>query len=699
MTASSDSRLPIRIMVIGAGPAAVQMHLPELGRLRDRGEIVLAKVCDIHRERAHAARTKFGFLEGAGDGAAALESKDDIDAVYIFGSAQLHYEYGLEALRCGKHLFVEKPVAPSYLQAMELARTARARGLVAVGGHNRRFYHSLAAVRERAGAAGWRFAEAVFHKPEFGTAPPFGAPTWLTANGIHALDALLFMMGGVPEQLTAMSGEPSAAQPDMFSCVMRWSNGSVGSFLCNNSAGVRREEYVFHGPGLTCTVSERGVAVATASGTQEISSPMIGDGIAAEHEAFFRAIRTGETALHSIESIAPSLLVAELIEKGHAGRVRLPQVESAMAPKSARKSLLVTNPERMPEALAQLLPRYEIVSVDEVRRVAGQRPDVVAAILGQSSEPLDAATLAKLPSLAVVGIVGLSIARYEPQSLLARGITLVNASSAYAESVAEFALGLAILARRRAFDSHEDMRRGGWGGDRSGTRLARLIKQTARQMRPAIKAVGLESRSLGAWRKAHRYIEKPGDRPAMRQELRGATAGLIGWGANARAFAQRLVRADVRVFVYSEHAPGEEIRGAGASPASLGEVLAADIVSLHRGLTSQTRHAIGAAELDRLRPGAVLINAARGALIEPKALLVRLKRGDVFACLDTFDHEPLSRSHELRRLPNVFLTAHIAGGSAKMLSDAADEVVRKVVAHLQGAAVDHLPAERLLTMT
>src|SRR6267154_1145730 len=113
------------------------MHLPVLARRRDKGDIVLTLVCDIQRERAAAARHKFGFLEDSGDGTAALE-RQDIDAVYIFGGAQLHYEYGLAALQNGKHLFVEKPIAPSYAQAYNLAEAARIRGLVAVGGHNRR---------------------------------------------------------------------------------------------------------------------------------------------------------------------------------------------------------------------------------------------------------------------------------------------------------------------------------------------------------------------------------------------------------------------------------------------------------------------------------------------------------------------------------------------------------------------------------
>ena len=141
------------------------------------------------------------------------------------------------------------------------------------------------------------------------------------------------------------------------------------------------------------------------------------------------------------------------------------------------------------------------------------------------------------------------------------------------------------------------------------------------------------------------------------------------------------------------------IRAAGAEPATLSAVLAADIVSLHRGLTPATRHFLGTAELDRLRPGSVLINVARGALIEPEALLARLARGDITACLDTFEGEPLPRRDPLRRLPNVVLTSHIAGGSSDMHAAAIREVIGKVAAHLDGRPVETVTAARLATMT
>jgi phosphoglycerate dehydrogenase-like enzyme/predicted dehydrogenase len=702
MSSETTPPRPVRVLVIGAGPASDALHLPVLAGLRDRGDVVLALVCDIQRERAAAARRKFGFLQDSGDAVSALE-RTDIDAVYIFGSAQLHYEYGLLALQKGKHLFVEKPVAPSYAQARELAELARGQGLIAAGGLNRRFAKSLAAVRARAGRAGWRFAEAVFHKPEFCNPPAFGARTWLSANGIHGLDALVFMMGGLPEELAAQTGETAAAQPGAFSALMRWRDGAQAAFLCNNNAGSRREEYAFHAPDETCSVTGAGLTIERkGQPLTTIPLPMQGDGFAAEHDAFLQAIRCGVEPLHGLAAIAPSLFLAELIENGFSGHVQLPGTQlRAAPPRRARegKSILVVRSVELQPALAGLLPQYRLVSLEEVRESAAQRPDIVAALLGRGSTALPADILDRLPHLAVVGIVALSLARHEPEALLARGIRLVNGGSAYAESVAEFALGLAILGRRRAFLSHEVMRAGGWGTVPRAGGFKGMLNRSARGLRPAVKAAGLESFFLSLWKAASPIVGAPGPSAARPRDLQGATVGLVGWGANARAFAERLRRAQAHVLVFSENAREDDIRGGGAVPVSLSEVLAADIVSLHRGLTESTRHCLSAAELAKLRPGTVLINIARGALIEPNALLTRLKRGDIFACLDTYHEEPLIASHPLRSLPNVFLTSHIAGGSPDNYAAAAVEVVRKVAAHLANDVTESISAERMRTMS
>jgi phosphoglycerate dehydrogenase-like enzyme len=708
MPLGNSSTRPLRVLVIGAGPAAAALHLPVLARLQQQGRIVLAVVCDLRPERAAAARRQFGFLEESGDGLAAL-ARPDLDAAYVFADARLHYEYGLAALRNGKHLFVEKPVAPSFLQAQEMAHVAAAGGLSAVGGHNRRFYPSLLRVRAAAGTAGWRYAEAVFHKPEAGKSPPFGARTWLSANGIHALDALLYLMGGLPERVMAMAAAPGATQADTFAALLAWRDGRQGIFLCDNAAGARREEYAFHAVGESYTVTDAGLTIARGETLETEALPAIGAGLLPEHEAFLQAIASGAQAPHSIGALAPSLFMCELIEAGYCGAVRLPEAQHSSGPapgatplprmpaQPAARSILVAQPAALQQALSRRLPGWRLVSVADVVAGPAARPDIEAALLGRGAQPLAPEILAKLPNLAIVGVAGLSLAAYAPAALLARNVALVNASEAYAQSLAEFALALAILARRRGFTSHEAMRRGGWGTAAPVPGLRGELRRAARKLRP-LASGGLESRLRRLWRAAQPLLGTEAPAPQARL-LQGASIGLIGWGASARAFAARLTQAQARVLVYTEHATEAELRAAGAVPGALGEVLAADIVSLHRGLTAATRHFLGAAELARLRPGAVLINVARGALIEPEALLARLRRGDVFACLDTFEAEPLAPNDPLRALPNVFLTSHVGGGSADMHAAAADEVVAKVAAYLRGEPVETLSAERLASMT
>ena len=530
---------------------------------------------------------------------------------------------------------------------------------------------------------------------------PFGAHSWLSANGIHALDAMVFMMGELPENLTAFAAEAGASAPSVFSALMRWRDGAQGVFLCNNSAGARHEEYVFHGVAETVRIAESGLTVEHDAITANTPLVQLGDGIAAEHDAFIEAIRTGVEPIHSIGAIAPSLWLAELIEQSFSGRVVLPTSGTVgMLPQpESTPSILIDRPSEMQEALSRLLPRYRLVSRRDVDSSSASRPDIAAAILGRGSPPLDSDTLSKLPCLRIVGVIGLSISHYDPEGLLARGVTLVNASEAFAESVAEFALALAILGRRRAFASHDVMRAGGWGTDPGTPGIMGLLRRLFRRTRPALAALGLESLLLNARKAMSKTWPSALANSAGPRELTGAVVGLIGWGANARAFTAHLVRAKARILVYSEHAAGKDIIAAGAVPVSLNEALSADVVSLHRGLTANTRHFLGSTELEKLRPGTVLINVARGALTDPDALLARLRRGDIFACLDTYEEEPLSPSHPLRRLRNVFLTSHIAGGSPDMRAVAAEEVIQKICLHLKGHNVHSISTDRLRTMT
>ncbi|HEY2008172.1 MAG TPA: NAD(P)-dependent oxidoreductase [Rhizomicrobium sp.] len=679
-----------RALVIGAGPAAFSMHLPVLARLRDRGEIVLAAICDIREDRAALACRKFDFLQRTGDAAAAL-TRSDIDVVYIFADATLHHQYGLRALHAGKHLFVEKPIAPSFTEACEMADLARSMGLVAVGGHNRRFFPALVEARRSAGSAGWNSADARFHKNELGNSPPFGAKSWLSANGIHALDALIFMMGGLPGHLVSQAEGVSD-----FSALMRWTSGASAVFLSNNRAGARREQYVFHAPGLSCHVEETRLVIEKNGAASNKTFRADHDGLLAEHAAFLSAIRDGSEPDHVLARLAPSLFLAERIEESFCGRLYLPmQRMSPKAPPPPHKVVLIVEGEGLLGPAARLAKEFSLVSLEEVARSSSPRLDIVAALLGHRASALPAEVLNKLPNLRVVGFAGLSLSHLEPDTLLDRGIALMHASQAYAESVAELALGLAILGRRRAFLSHKIMRAGGWGTDPAALGLTGSVRRARRGLRPLLSAFGLEPLAMQAWRKTKPFLGHSSPGTGQVHDLNGATAGLIGWGANAQAFAKRLGAAGVRVLAWSEHG---KIDGE-ASAVSLADALSADLVSLHRGLTPATRHFLGAAELARLKPGAVLINVARGALIEPGALVDRLRQGDIFACLDTYEEEPLAAEHPLRQLPNVFLTPHIAGGAPEMHAAAAEEIVAKVAAYLRGDSAETIPAGRLATMT
>jgi len=708
----SSATHPLRVLVIGAGGMASHTHLPLLAKFRGSGEIVLSVVCDTQRERAAAAKKRFGFSEETADAVSALE-RSDIDAVYIFGSAQMHHEYGALALNLGKHLFVEKPIAPSFALARTLAMTASERGLIAVGGHNRRFFPSFAAAQAEAGRTGWRFIEAIFHKSEYSRPTPFGARTWLTANGIHALDVVVFMMGGLPERIASFAEPVGSAEPRNFSAIMRWRDGCQATFLCDNSAGSRREEYVFHGVERSFSVTAKRLRIESPAGTKETNFNLDAEGFAAEHREFLRAVRGGEEPRHGLATLAPTLYLAELIEDGFIGLVALPDVpegsrkrESALAISSARQAragaVLVLRPSALHEALPALASHHRIISLDDVRASPDACTDVCAAIIGNGGGPLPDDVLAKLPQLAVVGIAGLSLRHYGPETLFERGIHVVNASESYARTVAEFALGLALLGRRRAFLSHEIMRSGGWGVAPGSRGFRALLLRTARASRPLVRGRGIEPPLKAIWGATKAALRMPDTGkggPYALRDFSGVTVGLVGWSANARVFAELLRPFQVKVKVFSEHAADEEIGHVGAQKASLGEVLKADIVSLHRGLTDKTWHCLGAAELALLRPGAVFLNVARGGLVDQTALVARLRRGDIFACLDTYEQEPLPRSHPLRKLHNVFLTSHIAGGTKEMYEAAAREVVEKVVRCLRGEDVKTVSREQWRMMS
>ena len=177
-------------------------------------------------------------------------------------------------------------------------------------------------------------------------------------------------------------------------------------------------------------------------------------------------------------------------------------------------------------------------------------------------------------------------------------------------------------------------------------------------------------------------------------ELRGRTLGIVGCGRIGRATA-RIARAGLgmRVCGYSPSADPERLGRLGiAACASLDELLGrADAVSLHLPLRPETRGLIGRAELGRMKPGAFLVNTARGALVDQAALAEALAGGRLGgAGLDVFTEEPVPADDPLLRLPNVILSPHVAGASDRALEMTALAVAAAILGAARGRRPRHV---------
>jgi D-3-phosphoglycerate dehydrogenase len=173
--------------------------------------------------------------------------------------------------------------------------------------------------------------------------------------------------------------------------------------------------------------------------------------------------------------------------------------------------------------------------------------------------------------------------------------------------------------------------------------------------------------------------------------LAGRTLGLVGFGRTAQALARRARCFDLRVLVYK---PGLDSAAErlGVQPTDLDTLLAqSDFVSLHVPLTSATRHMMGEREFRLMKPGAYLINTARGGVVDENALLKALSEGwiagagiDVYETLSMFDPNPSEIDHPLFHLKNVILTPHSGGCSQESLEHSMSEASRQAISALTG---------------
>ena len=257
------------------------------------------------------------------------------------------------------------------------------------------------------------------------------------------------------------------------------------------------------------------------------------------------------------------------------------------------------------------------------------------------------------PQLKVIANYAVGFDNIDVRAATHRGIVVTNTSSAEVdEAVAEHTWALILALARRIVEADESVRRGAFRG-----------------WEPDI--------FLGT-------------------NVRGKTLGIIGLGKIGTYVARRAKGYNMTV-LYNKHSPDPEAeKELGVKFASLDDLLAtSDVVTLHVSLTEETRHMINPVTLSKMKKGAFLINTSRGSVVEEKALVEALRRGNLAgAALDVFETEP-NVHPELIAMPNVITTPHIASATYEARYKMSEQVVTAVLDVFAGKKPQNLVNEEV----
>lgn len=294
-------------------------------------------------------------------------------------------------------------------------------------------------------------------------------------------------------------------------------------------------------------------------------------------------------------------------------------------------------------ALADVAGRMLITDLDDPAH-DGLLAETEVLVTSWGAPRLDADRLARMPKLRAVLHAAGSVQHLVSEEFWVRGIRLTTAADANAVPVAEFTLGAILLAGKRTFTHLRAPHDENWN----------------------------------AW-------------TARRLGNVDRTVGIVGFSRIGRRVVELLRPFDgVRTLVADPFADADEVAAAGGTLLPLDEMLVqVDVLSLHAPSLPATRHLIAAAELAALPDGATIINTARGALLDHDALLVECRTGRLDALLDVTDPEPLPAGSELRRLPNVAVTPHLAGSLGTETRRLTDAALDELAAYVAGAPARH----------
>ncbi len=235
---------------------------------------------------------------------------------------------------------------------------------------------------------------------------------------------------------------------------------------------------------------------------------------------------------------------------------------------------------------------------------------------------LTPAMLEAAPGLKLVAHAAGSIKYLIPPELWKTGCRVTSNAPIIAKDVAQTVLALTLTSLLQLWGNAAGTKQGKWKGGESGT-----------------------------------FTTK---------KLNGLDVGLIGLSYVCREVIKLFQLFDCNIKVYDPYACELEARRLGVKLVSLEELLSTcDVVSVHAPANEDCRHILNASNLPLMRDGTLFINTARGMIVDEPALVRELETGRIFACIDVTDPEPPAPDHPFRRLDNVILTSHVAGGHTK----------------------------------
>lgn len=290
-----------------------------------------------------------------------------------------------------------------------------------------------------------------------------------------------------------------------------------------------------------------------------------------------------------------------------------------------------------------------------VKWMCDQIADAQIAVTCWGSLPLTAEVLSYAPELQFLAHAAGSLRPVVTEDLWERNIRVTCASPMIADDVAETTLGIMITQLKKLPLLAEITRNDGWNYD---------------------------------------HI-----RPGMRR-LNGLTVGIVGASFVGRKVIELLKPFNTKTLVFDPYLSDHTASTLGVSSVSLDTLFSqSDVVSIHAPSLKSTYHMIGEKQLSLMKDGSLLINNARGKLVDESALIAELKAGRIYAALDVTDPEPPLPGHPFRSLSNVFLTPHLAGGqtvNGRYMQG--NFIVRQIERFLAGKVLDYEVTQHMMSI-